>query len=762
MRPNYDDNNLTGSPVASSARFGISDKHQAHIMVILRDTLYSDKILAVLREYSSNAWDAHREVGKDDTPIKVVIPTELDPTLRIRDFGPGMSKATVYEVYANYGASTKRDTDRQVGMLGIGSKSGFAYGDSFMITSWHGGAKTLYSAVLDADAVGEIRELHSEPCGVDETGIEISIAVKVEDCDTFASKAEWLFEHFQPQPDINIDLGRPKEWRYSSKNGCIGGWHGDGWIARMGCVPYRVDPRQLREALGDYQVARNVASKNAGIIQFDVGEVEITASREELKWSERTVEAAKARMEALVEGLVAQEIKRLQDPSSTGWEKRLAAIGSEDLGIASHALVKEWSSERVTLWTERPHLEGDAPEAPKKGAPKHFTMWSCSDSYGWDRSKRNSLSKSTVIPVDDEFKFILMDDARSIKGFLLNRLHHRFRLIRPIGGDIAKAKAELDAILKSKDCDGVPMINLSTVEWEGAPARMPSVANTKHNKRLFKYKGADLGGQKSDSWEVFSGDLDGSHPFVVLERFVPTMEFGDFHAEYRHDSRLARSLGVEMPEVIGIKSTKQKRVTLASAVKDEVGTPYQIWRKRWLKQMAKVSASLIQDARWADSTMASVKMIRGVLNDSDSLPVGHPIRKILCRVLTARLRLERSKFCRVEVVKRLSRRVEVWGHNRSGDWKEGYPGKPRKVRKSRYERRVKEHRLKKILNASPLINLGNSVGVDVESDVLGNEVFQAYPLFRTNASRPLDNLLGSDSKLWLDYISLVDRCAVAP
>ena len=42
-----------------SAEFGISKGDEAHLMQILRDTLYSDKVLAVLREYSSNAWDAH-------------------------------------------------------------------------------------------------------------------------------------------------------------------------------------------------------------------------------------------------------------------------------------------------------------------------------------------------------------------------------------------------------------------------------------------------------------------------------------------------------------------------------------------------------------------------------------------------------------------------------------------------------------------------------------------------------------------------------
>ena len=117
--------------VASSGVFGISLKDEAHIMSTLRDTLYSDKVLAVIREYSSNAWDAHREVGKADVPIKVTLPTSMDPTLTIEDFGPGLSPDDVFNVYTQYGASTKRGSNSSVGMLGIGSKSGFSFCSGF-------------------------------------------------------------------------------------------------------------------------------------------------------------------------------------------------------------------------------------------------------------------------------------------------------------------------------------------------------------------------------------------------------------------------------------------------------------------------------------------------------------------------------------------------------------------------------------------------------------------------------------------------------
>lgn len=106
--------------VQSEGSFAISLRNQAHLMTILRDTLYSDKILAVLREYSANAWDAHRQSGCKDIPIRVTLPTHAEPTLVIRDFGSGLSEEDLYQVYTQYGESTKRESNETVGYLGIG------------------------------------------------------------------------------------------------------------------------------------------------------------------------------------------------------------------------------------------------------------------------------------------------------------------------------------------------------------------------------------------------------------------------------------------------------------------------------------------------------------------------------------------------------------------------------------------------------------------------------------------------------------------
>ena len=70
-----------------SYSFGIKKEGISHIFNVLRNQLYSDKILAVIREYSCNAVDAHVEVGKNEEPIEITLPTQLSLEFKVRDLG---------------------------------------------------------------------------------------------------------------------------------------------------------------------------------------------------------------------------------------------------------------------------------------------------------------------------------------------------------------------------------------------------------------------------------------------------------------------------------------------------------------------------------------------------------------------------------------------------------------------------------------------------------------------------------------------------
>ena len=184
-----------------SVSFGIKESGLSHIFNVLRNQLYSDKVLAVIREYSTNAVDAHIEVGKADTPIKVPLPTQMTPEFKVRDFGRGLTENQVSEIYAMYGESTKRGTNEQIGQLGLGSKSAFAYGDNFVINSFVKGTKTTYNAFIDPSDVGQISKIHSEKTDEND-GIEIVIPVKSDDYDEFYHKATKLYKYFKVVPEV--------------------------------------------------------------------------------------------------------------------------------------------------------------------------------------------------------------------------------------------------------------------------------------------------------------------------------------------------------------------------------------------------------------------------------------------------------------------------------------------------------------------------------------------------------------------------------
>ena len=179
MKPQSETRTLTLSGGLRKARFRIGTRTQGHIMRILRNTLYKWKVLAVEREYGANAWDAHRAAGKPDLPIKVSLPTELESSFTVRDWGPGLRMGdpdetqeesdrlgpSVFTTFVVLGESARRDDDEEVGSFGIGGKCGHAYNDTFTITSWHGGTRRVYHAVLVEDDEADLILLHESSLG---------------------------------------------------------------------------------------------------------------------------------------------------------------------------------------------------------------------------------------------------------------------------------------------------------------------------------------------------------------------------------------------------------------------------------------------------------------------------------------------------------------------------------------------------------------------------------------------------------------------
>ena len=166
---------ITGGLTSPVGGFKINATAKA--FAILSSGLYTDKIRAVIRELSCNAYDAHVMVGTPKKPFEVHLPNQFEPYFRVTDFGPGLSEADIYGLYTTYFSSTKTDSNEYIGALGLGSKSPFSYSQTFTVTSRHGGMKKIYSAFLTDEGMPSIvkmsEEVHDGPDGMD-----VQMAVK--------------------------------------------------------------------------------------------------------------------------------------------------------------------------------------------------------------------------------------------------------------------------------------------------------------------------------------------------------------------------------------------------------------------------------------------------------------------------------------------------------------------------------------------------------------------------------------------------------
>lgn len=530
--------------VQAKGVFSISVADSAHIMGILRDTMYSDKELAIMREYPANGWDAHRSIGKGDVPLKIHIPTHTDPTFTVRDFGPGMSEDEVFTIYPSYGASTKRSSNNMVGTLGIGSKSGFAYSDSFTVTSWNGGMKSVYVAYLDPSDRGEINKIASIPCG-DETGLEIKIAVKPHDVPIFQRKAVPLFRYFSPRPDINIDL--PDNEQHVTPHGFVCEDGERDWIALMGCIPYRLDLSQISPELEDAGIYHTLHRISGGLY-FEIGDVQINASREELKYTDKTKEVVAAKIKALLEAYVEDTLAALQTDGTSGWDKRMKThFLSGTLRIAIPKKYQEYTKGSVTLYeTEK---------------PKTFTL-------------ATPNSSITDIPVSDRTRVYFQDNNQGFKGYYFQG--HRPVILCPVkGATRAAVVAEFETLCKAVDLDGMEIEDISACSWSsydaGGSNRTP---NKKHHIRAFRLKpDVSFCDPWSQTWEIEKREPQDNDTFVIIAAFK-AVGWDGFHNAYRSDKRLAGKLGAELPPVYGYKTTAKKPLTRA----DCKGTHYKRWR----------------------------------------------------------------------------------------------------------------------------------------------------------------------------------------
>lgn len=294
---NVDDDVLVSS-IGEETQF--SFKASKHAFKIMSNNLYSNKIRAIVRELSTNAYDAHVAAGKKEVPFSITIPTRFEPFFAVRDYGTSMTDDQIKTLYTTFFDSTKGDSNDFVGALGLGSKSPFSYANSFSVTAYLNGVARVYSCYLDKTGCPAITSL-----GISETdaenGIEIKVPVETNDVRTFEREISFVHSFFEVKPLYSHEFSIDSYVAYNNEflaGNVLFNNNNSNTTALQGNVAYPLSISEIRDVLNDEQnvvddrsdVRDFIGSNKNYLIKFNIGDLDIAPSREALSYDERTVD----------------------------------------------------------------------------------------------------------------------------------------------------------------------------------------------------------------------------------------------------------------------------------------------------------------------------------------------------------------------------------------------------------------------------------------------------------------------------------------
>lgn len=292
---------------------------------ILIDGLYENKIQSIVREIWSNALDSHVAAGCPERPFEVIFPDIYNAVFSVRDFGTSLSHAEIMGLYTTVFESTKEDTNEAIGKFGLGSKSPFAYTDMFTVKAYDGTTLRVYTALISEDGVPQIHFMGEFPCD-EERGLEVSFPIRNDDIYAFRQAAERVSLGFDVKPLVKnsddqnhkwprlVPIVEGNGWKLVQPDGGVGIC---GAYAKMGCVLYPINAYAIQELSNEE--ARLL--RNDFILEFEVGELEVNASREALSYGpkEPTSKAIAERVRRITKEMAHQLMEQYKN-ASTYWE----------------------------------------------------------------------------------------------------------------------------------------------------------------------------------------------------------------------------------------------------------------------------------------------------------------------------------------------------------------------------------------------------------------------------------------------------------
>jgi len=539
-------------------------KASAKAFQILSEGLYSNKIGAVIREICSNAYDAHVMTGNKDLPFLIKMPNSLDPTFKVRDYGTGLSDEDIENIYTTFFESTKTESNDAIGCLGLGSKSPFAVADSFNVTSYFNGVRTVYVAYLDENRIPSISMFSAMP--TDEVnGIEIEVAIKENEVPYFRDEVNNQLKYFVVKPtitgDSQFEWDLEEDYVYEGTNWkMVGAGRYDKIRAVQGQVAYPIQTHNMGATAADLDPALKALLATNLLLTFEIGEININPSRETLSYDTATVNNIMKKAAVVLKELPAQIAKRLED-TETEWEARLLYYGiCASLGGGGTTLLKKIEETGVIKWKGK-DISTLAIEFPaslvngyrsfnkpgfrkwKKDTKRIVTSYSDDgkDPY-WDfRVQKNK----TIVYADGNDKAV---DART-KQYCVDNSITDVHILETVSKD--------DTFEDLRAALGHPEM-LRASEFE----KVRRVKSAGHVDKTIKVQYYSSGWSKSERWENYEivdelTELEGLYVNLdrvkVLHDSVEVTDFNNFM------SMVGRLDILDGMEVYGLRTQNQKR-----------------------------------------------------------------------------------------------------------------------------------------------------------------------------------------------------------
>jgi len=538
---------------------------------ILSDGLYSDKIRAIIRELSCNAYDAHVAADTVENKFDVHLPTRFQPEFYVRDYGTGLCKNDIQHVYTTYFESTKTDSNDAVGCLGLGSKSPFSYVDMFTVTSFFNGEMYVYTALLNEAGLPSIMLVHEGETD-EPNGLKVQFPVKNEDVDQFSYKAKEVFKYFNNMPNFvgnNINIPKREYSVLNDRWGLSKNRSGQAY-AVMGNIAYPVSLDQVNFS----QNVKTIINSFPVDLFFELGELDIQASREALSYDEETIKAITSRIDKIIKDekdRVEKDLNKCKNYwDAVLWmrkekqDNRIVKLLFENIKVSYKGRV---ISDHITF--NRKDYED-----LKKTADEEFSFVSMTRKSRYDRKLQTSVTvigkpdKITRIYVNNDV-LVMICDTKS--KYLL-----RAKKVMNDNPDIKTLyllKSENDDMIKKfiQEVAKKGITRLSTIEPPKVIRKKKNNSAVGHFAQM-KWLGSSYYYEASEFWGTIEDadefDLDEGGYYVPINRWKVLRELSDDRGvkeEHPRDvlatiNKLYSSLYDQEPTVYAIKKAKLELV----------------------------------------------------------------------------------------------------------------------------------------------------------------------------------------------------------